>query len=67
LCAVAIGSGGIVTAGSKGVFRSTDGGTTWTALADGLTNPDVRALSLAGPKLYAATAGGGVFSIDLSP
>lgn len=67
LRAVVIGPGGIFTAGSKGVFRSADSGATWTALEDGLTNHHVRALSLAGSKLYAGTAGGGVFSIEVSP
>jgi hypothetical protein len=63
LHAVVIGPVGIFIANHQGVYRSTDGGATWTALKGGLTNSAVRALSIAGSKLYAATAGGGVFSI----
>ena len=49
----------------EGVLRSSDGGKTWSAFNDGLTNNDVRALYCAGTRLYAGTAAGGVFSIDL--
>jgi len=47
-----------------GVYQSTDGGTTWSPLADGLENAGVQALALGGgatPILYAGTLGGGVF------
>ena len=47
------------------MHRSTDGGKTWTAFNDGLTNEDVRAMHSAGTRLYTGTAGGGVFCIDL--
>jgi photosystem II stability/assembly factor-like uncharacterized protein len=66
LRAVAIdGSGNIYIASDEGVARSTDGGKTFSAFSDGLTNADVRSLASAGTRLYAGTAGGGVFSIDL--
>ncbi len=66
IAAVAVDGKGNVYAGTfAGVFRSTDGGKTWAAFNDGLTNEDVRALYGAGTRLYAGTAGGGVFSIDL--
>jgi hypothetical protein len=59
---------GTVYAGSfHGVFRSADGGETWTPLRDGLMHQDVRALAVAGSpaRLWAGTAGGGVYSIEL--
>ena len=47
-----------------GVFKSTNGGTNWTAMNTGLTNTDVYALAI-NPQtpdtLYAGTYGGGVF------
>ena len=47
-----------------GVFKSTDGGTNWTAMNNGLTNPAINALAI-NPQtpdtLYAGTDGGGVF------
>lgn len=51
--------------GDSGVFKSVDGGTTWTGVNNGLTTQDVNAL-LVDPAttpstLYAATNGGGVF------
>lgn len=57
--------GAVYVATSEGVSRSRDGGKTWTPFNEGLTNADVRALSAAGTRLYAGTAGGGVFWIDL--
>jgi len=36
---VACKSGGNATSGSEGVLRSTDGGQTWTSVADGLAWP----------------------------
>ena len=64
--AVAVDAKGNVYIGTdEGVGRSTDGGKTFTSFNDGLTNPDVRALFSTGTRLYAGTAGGGVFSIDL--
>jgi photosystem II stability/assembly factor-like uncharacterized protein len=59
------GKGNAYVASGDGVHRSTDGGKSWTAFNDGLTNEDVRALHSAGTRLYAGTAVGGVFSIDL--
>ena len=59
------GKGNAYVASGDGVHRSTDGGKTWNAFNDGLTNEDVRALHSAGTRLYAGTAGGSVFSIDL--
>jgi List-Bact-rpt repeat protein len=50
-----------------GVFTSTDGGTSWNAMNDGLTNPFVYALAIVpqtATSLYAGT-GGGVFGISL--
>jgi photosystem II stability/assembly factor-like uncharacterized protein len=54
----------------NGVYRSTDGGTTWTALDAGLTIGDVQALALSSgstPILYAGTVGGGVFRSPAAP
>ncbi|MFN2385340.1 MAG: WD40/YVTN/BNR-like repeat-containing protein [Thermoanaerobaculia bacterium] len=54
------GSGG-------GVFRSSDGGRSWTRVSTGLSNTDVAALAFdsSGGRLYAATADG-VFVLDLA-
>jgi hypothetical protein len=51
---------------NSGVFRSADGGATWSALNDGLTNLQIRALDVArggARTVYAATSGG-VFKIS---
>jgi photosystem II stability/assembly factor-like uncharacterized protein len=64
--AVAVdGKGNVYLATDKGVSRSSDGGKTWTAINDGLTNIDVRSLYVSGNRLYAGSAGGGVFSMEL--
>ena len=68
--AVAVAPDGRVFAGSfRGVFESRDAGATWTSIADGLRHRDVRALAVGGPagalRLWAGTAGGGVFSTPL--
>jgi photosystem II stability/assembly factor-like uncharacterized protein len=47
-----------------GVFQSTDGGASWSAANNGLTNTDVQALAIdpqTPTTLYAVTWGGGVF------
>jgi len=51
-----------------GVWRSTDGGTTWNALNDGLPQAPVTDLKIhrTFPTLYAAVYGRGVFEFDLS-
>lgn len=59
--------GNVYIASDEGVARSTDGGKTFKAFNEGLTNADVRSLFSAGTRLYAGTAGGGVFSVDLQP
>jgi hypothetical protein len=49
---------------TSGVFKSTDGGESWSAANTGLTNTDVWPLAidpLAPATLYAGTYGGGVF------
>jgi photosystem II stability/assembly factor-like uncharacterized protein len=66
LRAVAVDTkGNVYIASDESVARSTDGAKTFSAMSDGLTNADVRSLSTSGSRLYAGTAGGGVFSIDL--
>lgn len=59
------GSGTIFMGSTAGgVRKSTDGGSTWTAVNAGLTTPIVRALAMdaAGPQtVYAGTDGGGLF------
>ena len=57
--------GNVYLSTNEGVSRSTDGGKTWKPFNDGLTNRDVRVLYGAGTRLYAGTAGGGVFSADV--
>ncbi|MBH1966174.1 MAG: IPTL-CTERM sorting domain-containing protein, partial [Comamonadaceae bacterium] len=48
---------------SDGVFKSTNGGTSWVAIGNGLTNQNVVSLALSanGQTLFAGTSGGGVF------
>lgn len=50
------------TAGA-GVYRTLNGGTTWTAINTGITDPDIVALVIAsdGSAIYAGTREGGVF------
>jgi len=52
-------------ASGRGVFRSTDSGTSWHPFNAGLTDRDVRALALdaTGQALYAGTSGGGVVTV----
>ena len=48
--------------GGFGVFKSTDGGASWTAINTGLTHLRVPALAVdANSVPYAGTLGGGVF------
>jgi hypothetical protein len=53
---------------SKGIFRSTNNGTSWTPINTGLpSNTFVESLAVAGQNLYAGTGGngdGGVFSFN---
>ncbi len=60
---------GQVFAGSfHGVFRSSDGGTTWAAMNHQLPITDVRCLAIEGGspgRLYAGMAGGSIYSIEL--
>lgn len=42
-------------AGGKNVYKTTDGGNTWTALAGGIEGLDVRALAVNGPTVFAAS------------
>jgi len=51
---------------APGVLRSMDGGTTWTLLDDGLSNPNVSSLSAVpdGSMVAAGTYGGGVFKLS---
>src|SRR5262250_3185752 len=53
--------------GGGGVFKSTTGGASWSAVNTGLTNTSVRALAierLTPSTLYAGTFGGGVFALQ---
>jgi photosystem II stability/assembly factor-like uncharacterized protein len=52
---------------NAGVLKTTDGGGTWRALNNGLADVDVLALAIdpvTSSRIYAGTAGGGVFAID---
>ena len=53
--------------GGGGVFKSTNGGATWSAVNTGLTNTDVYTLAIdpiTPTTLYAGTWGGGVFDME---
>jgi photosystem II stability/assembly factor-like uncharacterized protein len=55
---------------NDGVFRSIDGGTTWTDVNEGMTTTHVSSLVMdpQNPdRLYAGTQGAGVFTIDFGP
>ena len=56
-------SGTTLLAGTEvdGVFRSTDGGLTWTAATTQPTNATITALTASGTTFLAGTDGGGVF------
>jgi len=45
----------------SGVFLSTNNGTSWTAINDGLTDTHIWSLAVSGTNLFAGTAFGGVF------
>jgi photosystem II stability/assembly factor-like uncharacterized protein len=47
----------------NGVFVTTDGGQNWAAANDGLGSNYVNALAFGPAKIYAGTAGGGVFAL----
>jgi len=53
--------------GSRGVFRSTDGGVRWVEFNIGLTNRSVAALAIdrTGTRLHAGTFSGGVFDYQI--
>ncbi len=55
----------VLAASANGVFRSLDGGGSWTRLASGLTDPNVTALVSAGDAVLAGTRRHGLFrSVD---
>ncbi len=47
-----------------GMFKSTNGGTIWSAVNTGLTNLNVYALAMDSTMLYAGTYYGGAFSLQ---
>lgn len=55
----------ILAASSNGIFKSTDGGVSWSSYSTGLSNFDVRALiELADGRIIAATYGSGLASLN---
>src|SRR5215510_4187617 len=55
---------------TSGVFKSIDGGESWSAVNSGLTTLSVNSLAIDpqdSSTVYAATAGGGVFVISFAP
>jgi ligand-binding sensor domain-containing protein len=46
---------------NNGVYLSTNNGTSWAAVNNGLSNLEVHALAVNGTNLFAGTNGGGVF------
>jgi hypothetical protein len=63
------GASPAVTGGAGGVFRSTDGGQTWTSLGSGLSTASVTALAFdpSGGILHAGTHGGAVAELSIVP
>ena len=59
-CFLVSGANLFVGTSNAGVFVSTNDGTSWAPLNNGLTNLSVRALVISGTNLFAGT-GGGVF------
>jgi photosystem II stability/assembly factor-like uncharacterized protein len=55
----------VFAAGDKGVYVSTNNGDSWTAVSNGLTTLDVRALLVDGTNLYCGTNGGGIWRREL--
>jgi hypothetical protein len=55
-----IGTNLFAATAGVGVFRSTNNGTSWTAINTGLTSATVLSLAVSGTNLFAATYGGGV-------
>ncbi len=51
---------------SQGIFLSMDRGLTWLDVSDGLTNKQIRSLTVLGPDLYAASWGSGIWRRPLS-
>src|SRR3972149_4392503 len=45
----------------SGVFKTTNNGTNWISVNDGLTDKHISSLALIGDNLFAGTNGGGVF------
>ena len=57
----------IIYAGTDGggIFRSTNGGASWTAINSGLGNTQIYALGVAGTSLFAGSGGNGVWRYAL--
>ena len=52
------------THGDRGIYSSSDGGTTWRPVFEGLPQAEVNDLRRVGDRLVAALAGGGVWTSD---
>ena len=69
--AVSTGTADFMTAGTNGggVFFSTNGGDVWTAMNSGLSDTTVNALTASATtrKVFAASAGSKIFSLNVSP
>ena len=50
-----------VSAGSIGIYKSSNGGATWTNITTGLTNVSVNSIAINGNKIYAGTFNNGVY------
>ncbi len=48
---------------SNGIYKSINGGTSWTQINTGLTNLTVYAMATLGVDIYAGTYGGGIFKL----
>jgi photosystem II stability/assembly factor-like uncharacterized protein len=66
ITALAVFGTSLFASGQGGIFLSEDRGNTWRAVTEGMTNLNVRAMTIAGPNLFAGCYYGGVWRRPVS-